>query len=601
MSPLNPPLTKNDFISTCWEDVVNKVKFKDCLKYSQIFLEKAHEAQKVDNYRDEAVFYILESVTSVEINPKSTEQFFAEHFKNISQEQLDFLTEIAREISDPELQARVADILWIKKHNYQMAQLAISAYLASATTLLQYSDYWTHCADRIERALRLTRKNRWEEEEEKVFAHIETVLNEYHGEDSLCLSERLMELLQDHKLGTPDKYAPFAENAANRAELSAKSANNRGESSLYWELARKLWDIKVKWHHLESNIKAEVTASMKFAETYVKEAECALHRDPPSYMLASDFFQSAIKAFRDIRGTKEEKVDAKKREEVIHKRLLQCQEKIPDEMIVIYHEVPSRKREEEKARNYVKDKSLQDALFALVCCLKPADIFQLRQQVTQRSGDLVLSHIFPISTINEMGKTVASQLGSVQSKDPNEAESATLCDMYRKATCNQHSLAQVYIEPARYQINLDHDTQFKDIHSIMSSKPFIPPERQYLFAKGLYAGLMGDFFTSTHILIPQIENSVRYLFQRNGIITSSLDDRGIQNEHNLNSTLSCPEIDSIFDKNTIFDLKCLLVEHDGSNLRNRMAHGLINDSEFTSSPLMSYLWWLTLRLCFLTK
>ena len=27
-----------------------------------------------------------------------------------------------------------------------------------------------------------------------------------------------------------------------------------------------------------------------------------------------------------------------------------------------------------------------------------------------------------------------------------------------------------------------------------------------------------------------------------------------------------------------------------------MAHGLINDSEFLS-PIMSYLWWLTLRLC----
>ena len=83
---------------------------------------------------------------------------------------------------------------------------------------------------------------------------------------------------------------------------------------------------------------------------------------------------------------------------------------------------------------------------------------------------------------------------------------------------------------------------------------------------------------------------------RRGIITSGLDDSGIQNEHNLISTLFRPEITSIFDENTIFDLKCLLVEHAGSNLRNRMAHGLISDGEFMS-PLMSYIWWLTLRLC----
>ncbi|WP_442949575.1 DUF4209 domain-containing protein [Nostoc sp.] len=38
------------------------------------------------------------------------------------------------------------------------------------------------------------------------------------------------------------------------------------------------------------------------------------------------------------------------------------------------------------------------------------------------------------------------------------------------------------------------------------------------------------------------------------------------------------------------------LQRSGSNLRNRMAHGLINDSEF-NSPMMSYLWWVTLRLC----
>jgi hypothetical protein len=52
----------------------------------------------------------------------------------------------------------------------------------------------------------------------------------------------------------------------------------------------------------------------------------------------------------------------------------------------------------------------------------------------------------------------------------------------------------------------------------------------------------------------------------------------------------------IKDEDSLFYLKGLLVEHSGSNLRNRMAHGLINDDGFLS-PLMSYLWWLTLRLC----
>jgi len=198
--------------------------------------------------------------------------------------------------------------------------------------------------------------------------------------------------------------------------------------------------------------------------------------------------------------------------------------------------------------------------------------------------------------INKMGKTVSRQRGFALSDDPKEAELAIHFEMCQNAVYHQNMQSQAYIEPARYQINLEHNVRLNDILSIVSHSPFIPPEREYLFSKGLYAGLTGDFFTSTHILIPQIENSIRYIMGKKGIITSGLDDNGIQNEHSLNSTLYRPELANIFDENTLFDLKCLLIEHAGSNLRNRMAHGLISDDEFMS-PLMSYVWWLTLRLC----
>lgn len=250
----------------------------------------------------------------------------------------------------------------------------------------------------------------------------------------------------------------------------------------------------------------------------------------------------------------------------------------------------------EEARNRVRGKDLQEAIFALALLGMPTDVSRLRQQVQQQAREFVASEFLPTVMMNETGKVIARQPGSVLSNNPEEAEAAIRFEMCRNAIIYQNLQAQAYIEPARHQINLEHGVHLNDIFSVVSHSPFIPPEREYLFAKGLYAGLTGDFCSSIHILIPQIENSVRYLMWRRGIITSGLNDSGIQNEHNLNSTLYRPEITSIFDENTIFDLKCLLVEHAGSNLRNRMAHGLISDREFLS-PLMSYVWWLTLRLC----
>ena len=50
----------------------------------------------------------------------------------------------------------------------------------------------------------------------------------------------------------------------------------------------------------------------------------------------------------------------------------------------------------------------------------------------------------------------------------------------------------------------------------------------------------------------------------------------------------------IFGEDFVFDIRGLLVERFGSNLRNNMAHGLIDHDDFYSSS-GCYLWWLALR------
>ncbi|WP_375469583.1 hypothetical protein [uncultured Nostoc sp.] len=127
MPLINPPLTKEDFINSHWLEVVNSSETKECSAYNRVFWNKAQEAKEAGNVREQAVFETLAFVTGAAIKPESTEEFFAEVFQNLTDEDLNFLTEIAPEVSDPELQARIADILWVKKRNYQMAQLAVTA------------------------------------------------------------------------------------------------------------------------------------------------------------------------------------------------------------------------------------------------------------------------------------------------------------------------------------------------------------------------------------------------------------------------------------------------------------------------------------------
>jgi hypothetical protein len=585
MSSLNSSLTKDDFNNSCWQDIINSIERKKCSNYGRAFWEKAQEAQNAENFREQSIFAILAAVTTPAMKPESNEEFFSKIFNNLTSEQLDFLTEIITEISDPELQSRIADILWIKRLNNQMAKLAIPAYLQSAT-ILESPDRWTDCVDRLERALRLSRKIRYQHE--VVLAHIEAVLDRYQGKDPLWLSAKLMELLQEYQFGNPAKYAALSETAATLAESTVSPTYNLSR-------ARALWNIKAIWHRMEKDKSKEIDALMSAAETYVKESESALKRNPPSYTVASHFLQRAVRAFKGIQGRKEETLGAKKRAEEAHKILIVYQEEVPNELISTSEKIDISNLAEH-AINHVRNKDFKNALFSLTLLGSPTNVSKLEKQVQQQARDFIFSDLFPLVVINEVGKVVANQPGSILSNNPEEAKASTYFEMCHSAIYHHSWQAQVCIEPARHQIILEHNVQINDILAILSDSPFIPPDREYLFAKGLYAGLTGDFFTSTHILIPQIENSIRYLLWERGIITSDLDNSGVQNEHNLNSILYYPEIASIFDENTLFDLRCLLVEHAGSNLRNRMAHGLINDREFMS-PLMSYLWWFTLRLC----
>lgn len=585
MASLNPPLNKEDFINSAWKEVIENSERKLCSIYCDNFRRKAQEAKEAGNNRQYGVFEILQRVTFAPIQSEldGESSIFPD-------EMIEFLNQIVDEISDPELQSQIAEILWVKnkKCNYRMGQLAVDSYLKSAKEL-EHPEEWLYCADRVERVLRLALKINYKPE--IVVEYIDEVLNRYQGQDPLWLSVKLHELLQEEKninilrkkqLLNTVKYANLAEKGAIFAE-----------SSKEWDKARNYWEIKAEWHRIEKN-KAEVYAARIFvAETYIKQSQDSLTKPPAPYLKAAHNLQKAFEAFERLKSqaTEEERIAINSKMDEVHKLLSQYQEESLHELITVSsdHNISN---EIELARAYVKGKNFEDALLSLAILGIPQKVSDIRKIAEENAW---LSRFMPVVIKNEMGKTVARQ-----PIEPDKAEEAILVDMYRIAVDCHKFHAQAFIEPARYQINLEHSIEIKDLFPIVSHSPFVPSGREYLFAKGLYAGLIGDFFTATHILIPQIENSVRYLLRKQGAIPSEMKTKqGIEDERDLNTTLfprNYPQINSIFDEDTLFDIQGLLIERSGSNLRNRMAHGLISDNEF-NSPIMSYLWWVTLRLC----
>lgn len=156
-------------------------------------------------------------------------------------------------------------------------------------------------------------------------------------------------------------------------------------------------------------------------------------------------------------------------------------------------------------------------------------------------------------------------------------------------------VVQANILPALQVINAEHRLPERTLLSLCHSSHIIPPGCEVLWAKGLFFGFECDFVVSTHLLIPQLEHLVRMIMKQSELKTTTLDSDSIETENGLSALLDNPDIEKVMDKNLIFEFKALLSDAVGPNLRNEMAHGLL-EADRTESVYAIYLWWLCLRL-----
>jgi len=187
----------------------------------------------------------------------------------------------------------------------------------------------------------------------------------------------------------------------------------------------------------------------------------------------------------------------------------------------------------------------------------------------------------------------------MHSDNLEEVEKAIQEHMYKQAAFHHQIYTLSLIEPIRNQLNLDHNFRLQDFLRIVSNNPIVPAGREHIFAQGLKLGMEGDYLNAIHLLIPQIENSIRHILTQMGEVPSGIDSKGIQDERSLNLTLYPPYssyLEKVFGEDIIFDLRGLLVERFGANLRNRMAHGLMDHNSFYCVEV-PYLWCLVLKIC----
>ncbi|MEH7521337.1 DUF4209 domain-containing protein [Priestia megaterium] len=569
-------LTKEDFLESNCKQIIEADNIKENYKYSHKFYEAMRKMEQNGSEKQRLIYKLLGDITSYPLDLDSKDIPY-DGIENLTDQELSFLNEIIEEINNEEITARVADILWVKGKKFKMAITALEAYIKAYENLMASYD-WTEAIDRLERAVQLLGLFRNGEIRDRAIKKIEDEIEKYKKEKPSFLLQRLIELLLKVKKFDILKYA----------ELSRKLALSLEESK-EWRMAREYWNLCAECFKYEKNFTQRDNARKASGNTYVIQAYEALN-EPPIYAVAVAHLNKAIEAYRRIEGTA-------KIVQNLHKEMLEYQKKSVAQMQEIVSESIDITEIINNVTEKVRGKSFHEKIFLLGTTSSTVDIKKLQDNAKKSLEGNILERLLPTVNVNLEGK-VTGKSPSLPLFDPHpeDYKQAVEIKMHEQAQHEREFFVKAVIEPVRKQIYIEHFIMLRHIAFLVSNNPFIPEGREEIYARGLYAGFNGDFLVSTHLLIPQLENSIRYILSKEGEIVSNLDKNGVQEEKNLNTLLYMPKLKELLGENLVFDLQSLLVEKFGYNLRNVMSHGLSNYNEFYSTATI-YTWWIVLRIC----
>jgi uncharacterized protein DUF4209 len=399
-------------------------------------------------------------------------------------------------------------------------------------------------------------------------------VRKYKGTDPLFLTGRAIELLIEFDIGDPGEYRQYAQRAADGA-VHSKS----------YHVARYYLDLLAKLARRCGDKEGADDALRAFAGTW--EAEAADREAASDHLAAAHFLAQSIQAYRRV--PHESAVL-----EALHAKLQRAERASIGQFKKLQGPTINIAEFARSAREHVAGQSLRDALIRLAYITPFADPDKMRQSAIEMARVAPLHHMFAVHKKDAEGRTVgiAPPISPGETPDDDELYARIVEHM----GWQRDFAIRAYIIPALHQVLLEHAVPLYELLALSTYSPFVPTGRERLFAEGLLAGFQMDFRTACHLLIPQIENSLRHLMQARSMITTKIDKAGIQRHLDLGDLLTDARLEAILSKGMILELRTLLTDNRGPNFRHQLAHGMLDDGAF-ETPDAGYAWWLVLALC----
>ncbi len=589
-------LTRDLFLECNWvydvptDDRYGYSSVMGCLqKYSKKMLEqgKKEHSEALD---------LLARSASMMLVPNSINDPFKAYFQDFqagrrsampddfTQEELMFFEEILNDVKEPWLKARLADLLWLlrKPKNPEHAKAAIDSYVSQPiddeTWHRDINDCW-------ERAARLCMQIR---DFDRLSAIKRQLFSAFCSEypRSKFMTLWIADLLDNLKIDTD-----FREDIA--ASLNGKAKDLQGDGDFH--SARSYFELASKKYQQCDDENGWLESLIAIAECFELEADS---RSSGSNMVANSFYENAIQAYRRIPTKHRASYGVEEKIVSIRDKVVVSGKASLDEMGMVKTPGIDISDMAKQSIEHVSGKrSLEEALMyftGLFSGPKYKDLSESAKKIMQKS---LFGSLFGSSHMSSDGrviaKTPAMNLGAGEDDPANQA--ALHRQIQQQLSIEIQLVVEGQILPALRQLQMEHRFTKKLLVAACHHSPIVPHSREQLLGYALWLGFEYEFGAAIHLLCPQVEHVVRSQLKEAGAHTSNIDREGIENENGLSTLMEMEEALTLFGEDLTFEIKSVFTDALGFNLRNEVAHGLLDDN--TSSSIYTiYAWWMILRL-----
>lgn len=501
---------------------------------------------------------------------------------DLTDAQIEQMRGLATIQNHPDMLARISDTLWLKLRDRQFAELAIDGYFAVSSTHKHLSS--SDRADRLFRATAISKSlGKNNSHYARAISEVRAFLDDLVTSGDLWVASAVTQFAADEKL------LPLPELRVSLEQCISGSTNSDSH------VTRNAYLVLANINNRLNDVEARKAAIAQAAETHICEAGGIPRETSIDPMSRAFALEKAFQMYRSIPKWRNDETVALRIQEV-HSCYLLARESTPDLMQAIQVPPIDLRKYVQFSVDHVQRESLRESVLALAQLFRVTNFVSIKQSASETVKGSILRTLFPATIVSHDGRVVAME--AIAETSMGIDDTAVWAQMVEHSQYHRQVVVAGAIEPARLWILEHHHVSESSLLWLLGQNSVVPSYRAQTWVKGIVAGFRADFITSTALLVPQIEHLLRDRLKLRAVATTGIDKDGIENELTLDSLIDLSLEHQTIDENYAFDLRSLLVDRLGSNLRNQHCHGLLSDHEY-HSPDMAYFWAFALNmLCY---